>query len=306
MHILVTGGAGFIGSRLVKALLEAGHEVTAFDNLSKGTFAQVPDEARCIEGDVSDEKAVASVFAETPFDIVFHEAPQRKLFDSQDFSEDDVAGSLTGLTVVLDQCCRHGVKKFIFSSSAAVYGEPVRVPIREEDDLRSISFDGQAKAAAEDCIRRYHEQYGLPYVILRYANVYGEGEEDSVVSRFTRAVAYGEDLTIYGDGEQSRDFIYVDDVVRANLAAMADEGSAETYNIGTQMETTINALKVILLYFTHAGISISYEDARPGDVHCSALHSEKAEKRLNWRPKMKLMPGLMAMYQYFCEREDAK
>lgn len=141
---------------------------------------------------------------------------------------------------------------------------------------------------------------------MRYANVYGEGEEDSVVSRFTRAVAYGEDLTIYGDGEQSRDFIYVDDVVRANLAAMADEGSAETYNIGTQMETTINALKVILLYFTHAGISISYEDARPGDVHCSALHSEKAEKILNWRPKMKLMPGLMAMYQYFCEREDAK
>ena len=306
MHILVTGGAGFIGSRLVKALLEAGHEVTAFDNISKGTFSQVPYEARCIEGDIGDEKAVASVFSEKPIDIVFHEAPQRRLSDSQDFSENDVIGSLTGLKVVLDQCCRHSVKKFIFSSSAAVYGEPVRVPVREEDELSPINFDGQGKAAAEDCIRRYHGAYGLPYVILRYANVYGEGEEDSVVSRFTRAVAYGEDMTIYGDGEQSRDFIYVDDVVRANLAAMADEGLAETYNIGTQMETTINALKVILLYFTHAGISISYEDARPGDVHCSALHSEKAEKILNWRPKMKLMPGLMAMYQYFCEREDAK
>lgn len=142
MHILVTGGAGFIGSRLVKALLEAGHEVTAFDNLSKGTFGKVPDEARCIEGDIGDEKAVASVFSEKPIDIVFHEAPQRKLSDSQDFSENDVIGSLTGLKVVLDQCCRHGVKKFIFSSSAAVYGEPVRVPVREEDELRPINFDG--------------------------------------------------------------------------------------------------------------------------------------------------------------------
>ena len=306
MQILVTGGAGFIGSRLVKALLEEGHEVTVLDNLSKGTFAQLPDEVRCIDGDIADEQAVAAVFAETPFDIVFHEAPQRRLSESNDFSEDDVRESLKGLRTVLDQCCRCGVKKFIFSSSAAVYGEPVRIPVREEDDLRPITFEGQAKAAAEDCVRQYHEQHGLPYVILRYANVYGEGEEDSVVSRFTRAVVYGEDAAIFGDGEQSRDFIYVGDVVRANLAAMADEILAETYNIGTQMETTINALKVILLYFTHAGISISYEDARQGDISRSALHIEKAEKGLHWRPKMNLMPGLMAMYQYFCEREDAK
>lgn len=306
MNILVTGGAGFIGSRLAKALIEAGHEVTAFDNLSKGSFDQLPDGVRAIEGDIGDEKAVAAVFAEKPFDIVCHEAPQRLLSDSQDFSEDDVKESLKGLEIVLDQCCRHGVKKFIFSSSAAVYGEPDRIPVREEDNLSPISFEGQAKAAAEACIRRCHEQHGLPYVILRYANVYGEGEEDSVVSRFTRAVAYGEDMTIFGDGEQSRDFIYVGDVVRANLAALADEGPAETYNIGTQMETTINALKVILLYFTHAGISISYEDARQGDIYRSALYNEKAEKGLNWRPKMNLMPGLMAMYQYFCEREDAK
>ena len=220
MHILVTGGAGFIGSRLVKALLEEGHEVTVLDNLSKGTFAQLPDEVRCIDGDIADEQAVAAVFAETPFDIVFHEAPQRRLSESNDFSEDDVRESLKGLRTVLDQCCRCGVKKFIFSSSAAVYGEPVRIPVREEDDLRPITFEGQAKAAAEDCVRQYHEQHGLPYVILRYANVYGEGEEDSVVSRFTRAVVYGEDAAIFGDGEQSRDFIYVGDVVRANLAAM--------------------------------------------------------------------------------------
>lgn len=306
MHILVTGGAGFIGARLVKALLEAGHEVTVLDNLSKGDVAQIPDEVRCIEGDIGDEKAVASLFDEKPFDIVFHEVPQRRLSDSKDVSEDDISESLKGLKVVLDHCCRHGVKKFIFSSSAAVYGEPVRIPVREDDDLRPISFEGQAKAAAEACIRRYHEQYGLPYVILRYANVYGEGEEDSVVSRFTRAVVCGEDMVIFGDGEQSRDFIYVNDVVQANLAAMADESPAETYNIGTQMETTINALKVILLYFTHAGISISYDDARQDDIHRLALHNEKAEKGLSWRPKMNLMPGLMAMYQYFCEREDAK
>lgn len=305
MHMLVTGGAGFIGSRLVRSLIEEGHEVTVFDNLHTGTFEQVSDKAVCIEGDIGDDRAVAALFADGRFDMVFHEVPP--VLHSQD-NKGEVQPNHKGLMTLLDQCCRQGVKRFIFASSAAVYGEAARVPVREDDELLPISGYGQAMAEAEAAVRMCHQQHGLPSVILRYANVYGEGEgqDGSVVSRFVSAVVRGEDITIYGDGNQSRDFIHVDDVVRANLAAMADGIVPGIYNIGTQSETTINALKEILLYYSRAGVSVSYEDAREGDVYRSALHSEKAEEMLNWRPKMRLMSGLMAMYQYFCEREDAK
>lgn len=304
--MLVTGGAGFIGSRLVRFLLEEGHAVTVFDNLSGGSFDRIPEEACCIEGDIEDEGAVTALFSEHTFDAVFHEV--RQLPDSQDLTEDDLRKSLAGLVNVLEQCCRQGVKKFVFASSAAVYGEAARVPSREDDERNPVTADGQLKAAAEDCIRQYYEHQGLPYVILRYANVYGQGQDlgGSVVTRFAHAVVCGGDLTICGDGNQSRDFIHVDDVVRANLAAVADGIAPGIYNIGTQSETTINALKEIFLYYARAGVSVSYDDTRDGGVYRSALHNGKAEEMLNWHPKIRFMSGLMAMYQYFCEREDAQ
>lgn len=210
----------------------------------------------------------------------------------------------------MEQCRRQGVQKFIYSSSAAVYGDNPKVPLSESEPLAPASFYGLTKVVAEKYIQLYGSLFGLPYAILRYANVYGErqgnGGEGGVVGLFARALACGQDLTIFGDGEQSRDFVYVKDVARANIAAMDSGVPSGIYNISTQIETTINALKEILLYFSHAGVAVSYGEARKGDIFRSSLANGKAIETLRWRPKMKLMPGLMATYQYFLEREEAE
>ena len=306
MHILVTGGAGFIGSHLVDALLEDGHDVTVFDNLSTGCRDQIPTEARFVEGDIRDEAALQALFEEGRFDVVFHEAAQTQVSYSLAHPREDAELNVIGLINVLEQCRRQGVQKFIYSSSAAVYGDNPKVPLSESEPLAPASFYGLTKVAAEKYIQLYGSLFGLPYAILRYANVYGErqgnGGEGGVVGLFARALACGQDLTIFGDGEQSRDFVYVKDVARANIAAMDSGVPSGIYNISTQIETTINALKEILLYFSHAGVAVSYGEARKGDIFRSSLTNGKAIETLRWRPKMKLMPGLMATYQYFLER----
>lgn len=310
MHILVTGGAGFIGSHLVDALLEAGHDVTVFDNLSTGRREQVSAAAHFCQGDIRDEAALQTLFQEGHFDVVFHEAAQTQVPYSLAHPQEDAELNVIGLINVLEQCRLHGVQKFIYSSSAAVYGDNPKVPLVESEPLAPTSFYGLTKVAAEKYIQLYGDLFGLPYAILRYANVYGErqgnGGEGGVVSLFARALARGEDLTIFGDGEQSRDFVYVKDVARANLAAMAPDVAPGIYNISTQIETTINALKEILLYFSHAGVAVSYGEARKGDISRSALANGKAREALQWRPKMKLLPGLMATYQYFVDKEEAE
>ncbi|MCI7060447.1 MAG: NAD-dependent epimerase/dehydratase family protein [Megasphaera elsdenii] len=308
MHILVTGGAGFIGSHLVDALLEAGHDVTVFDNLSTGCRDQVPEQARFVQGDIRDEAALKVLFGEGHFDVVFHEAAQTQVSYSLAHPREDAELNVLGLINVLEQCRRQGVQKFIYSSSAAVYGDNPKVPLDESEPLAPASFYGLTKVTAEKYIQLYGDLFGLPYAILRYANVYGErqgnGGEGGVVGLFARALARGEDLTIFGDGEQSRDFVYVKDVARANVAAIDGEVPSGIYNISTQIETTINALKEILLYFSHAGVAVSYGEVRKGDIFRSSLANGKAREHLRWRPKMKLMPGLMATYQYFIEKEE--
>ena len=268
MHILVTGGAGFIGSHLVDALLEDGHDVTVFDNLSTGCRDQIPTEARFVEGDIRDEAALQALFEEGRFDVVFHEAAQTQVSYSLAHPREDAELNVIGLINVLEQCRRQGVQKFIYSSSAAVYGDNPKVPLSESEPLAPASFYGLTKVAAEKYIQLYGSLFGLPYAILRYANVYGErqgnGGEGGVVGLFARALACGQDLTIFGDGEQSRDFVYVKDVARANIAAMDSGVPSGIYNISTQIETTINALKEILLYFSHAGVAVSYGEARKG------------------------------------------
>ena len=237
MHILVTGGAGFIGSHLVDALLEAGHDVTVFDNLSTGCRDQVPEQARFVQGDIRDEAALKVLFGEGHFDVVFHEAAQTQVSYSLAHPREDAELNVLGLINVLEQCRRQGVQKFIYSSSAAVYGDNPKVPLDESEPLAPASFYGLTKVTAEKYIQLYGDLFGLPYAILRYANVYGErqgnGGEGGVVGLFARALARGEDLTIFGDGEQSRDFVYVKDVAQANVAAIDGEVPSGIYNIST-------------------------------------------------------------------------
>lgn len=308
MNILVTGGAGFIGSHLVDSLIEAGHRVVVVDNLSTGCRDHVHDKAVFYELDILQKSELARIFAEEQFDVVFHEAAQTLVPYSMDHPREDAELNIMGLLNVLELCRQFGVRKFLFSSSAAVYGDNVQVPLTEQAPLQPTSFYGLTKVTAEKYIQMYHDVFGLSYAILRYSNVYGERQgshgEGGVVYVFSDAIAEGRDITIFGDGGQSRDFIYVGDVVRANVAAMDEAVPSGIFNISTNIETTVNALKEILFYFAQAAVPVSYEDARSGDIYRSALDNTLAKKTLNWRPVTKLLEGLQQTYFYFAGRKQ--
>ena len=208
MNILVTGGAGFIGSHLVDTLVEAGHDVTVLDDLSSGRKEYVNQAARFCQGDVRDTEALDRLFAGTAFDVVFHGADKTQAPCSMFHPREEADVSILGLINVLEHCRRHDVKKILLSSSAAVYGNQEKGLADETAPVQPQSFYGLTKAAAEAYAALYHRMYGLPYAVLRYANVYGErqgsGTEDGVVSLFSRALAAGNPMTIYGDGNQSR------------------------------------------------------------------------------------------------------
>lgn len=308
MNILVTGGAGFIGSHLVDTLVEAGHDVTVLDDLSSGRKEYVNQAARFCQGDVRDTEALDRLFAGTAFDVVFHGADKTQAPCSMLHPREEADVSILGLINVLEHCRRHDVKKILLSSSAAVYGNQEKGLADETAPVQPQSFYGLTKAAAEAYAALYHRMYGLPYAVLRYANVYGErqgsGTEDGVVSLFSRALAAGNPMTIYGDGNQSRDFIYVRDAASASMAAMAADVPSGIYNISTKIETTINALKEILMYFAQIRTEVTYEEARSGDIYRSVLDNGKAVQALNWRPKTKLLPGLMTTFSYFLGRDE--
>lgn len=308
MNILVTGGAGFIGSHLVDTLVEAGHDVTVLDDLSSGRKEYVNQATQFCQGDVRDTEALDRLFAGTAFDVVFHGADKTQAPCSMFHPREEADVSILGLINVLEHCRRHDVKKILLSSSAAVYGNQEKGLADETAPVQPQSFYGLTKAAAEAYAALYHRMYGLPYAVLRYANVYGErqgsGTEDGVVSLFSRALAAGNPMTIYGDGNQSRDFIYVRDAASASMAAMAADVPSGIYNISTKIETTINALKEILMYFAQIRTEVTYEEARSGDIYRSVLDNGKAVQTLNWRPKTKLLPGLMTTFSYFLGRDE--
>ncbi len=303
MNILVTGGAGFIGSHLTDELIEAGHAVTVVDNLSTGLKENVHAGALFYELDIRRYDELEKIFAGGKFDVVFHEAAQTLVPYSMTHPREDGELNIMGLLNVLDLCRLYGVKKFIFSSSAAVYGDNDAVPLTEEAPLLPSSFYGLTKVTAEKYIQLYHDMFGMPYGILRYSNVYGERQgsrgEGGVVYVFADALAQGRELTIFGDGGQSRDFIYVKDVVQANLAAMKPDVLPGVYNISTGIETTVNALKEILLYFSGSAVPVSYGESRSGDIYRSVLDNTKAGELLKWRPATKLLEGLRKTYDYF-------
>ncbi len=308
MNILVTGGAGFIGSHLVDGLIEEGHHVVIIDNLSTGSRKNLNPKAVFYEEDIRHTEALDHIFADEKIQIVFHEAAQTLVPYSMEHPKEDAELNIMGLINVLDMCRKYQVEKIIFSSSAAVYGDNLNVPLQEDQPLMPTSFYGLTKVTAEKYIQLYHDVFGLSYAILRYSNVYGERQgshgEGGVVYVFSKALAQGRDLTIYGDGEQSRDFIYVKDVARANIKAMDTSVPSGIYNVSTAIETTINALKEILLYFSRVPARVSYADARGGDIYRSALDNAAAKQALQWKPATKLLQGLQATYSYFVEEES--
>ncbi|MDY4919972.1 MAG: GDP-mannose 4,6-dehydratase [Phascolarctobacterium sp.] len=299
MKFLVTGGAGFIGSHLL-ALLAAKPEVqvVVYDNLSSGRVEHVPSNMRLVEGDVRD-KELARLFAMECFDAVIHLAAQTMVPYSLDHPDEDCAINLLGVLNVLECCKKYGVKNIVFSSSAAVYGDNLNVPLREEESPRPMSCYGITKLTTEHYLRMYHDLYGLNATVLRFANVYGErqgaGGEGGVVSIFCKLLAQGKGVTIYGNGEQTRDFVYAGDIAEALWRGVQLDGF-HVINISTQRETSLNELLGAFQQAVGHDFAVTYAPAREGDIFRSVLCNERCQRELGFSPVMSLGEGIKRTY----------
>ena len=305
MKILVTGGAGFIGSHLVCQLLADRHEVVVLDNLSTGSLEHLPDQGYTLwQQDIRDEQIVAQI-ASAHFDAIVHLAAQTMVDVSIRDPRLDASENITGLLNVLEAARQGQVKRLIFASTAAAYGDVLEqdLPVQEDHKLQPMSFYGLTKVTAERYLSLYQQLYGLDYVVLRFANVYGERQGDTgeggVISIFAKRIAAGKDITIFGNGLQTRDFVYAGDIAEGIRRALATDQVNTVYNLSTQTETSLNAL--VDLFSQAAGMAINplYGPTRSGDIDRSMLCNAKAVSQLGWRPRMSLLEGLRRTYQYF-------
>ena len=305
MNILVTGGAGFIGSHLVRHLLAKGEKVTALDNLSTGLAENLPPEAKLVEMDILDED-LPKVVATGAFDAIVHLAAQTMVDTSIKNPLLDTRENLLGTVQVLEAARAANVKRVIFASTAAVYGDVKEddLPVREAQATLPLSFYGLSKLSVEKYLEMYENLYGMEYVVLRFANVYGErqgdGGEGGVISIFAKAVAEGRDITIYGDGEQTRDFVYAGDIAEGIWAALRTEEVNAAYNLSTQTETSLRELVSLLAEIRGREIVPKYGAEREGDIYKSMLSNNRARRGLDWQPVTTLAEGLRRTYEYFC------
>lgn len=298
MKVLVTGGAGFIGSHIVDLLIHEGTEVTILDNLSTGALCNINPEATFVKMDIRD-CGVKELFMKERFDYVIHEAAQTTVTHSLEEPSYDCDVNVRGLVNILEASRQSGVKRVVFASSAAVYGDTDTFPIREEDPKNPLSFYGESKLTGERYLDLYYKNFGLEYVVLRYANVYGQrqgnGGEGGVISIFLKRLKAGQGVTIYGDGMQTRDFVYVKDVAMANYKALLTDKPNRSYNISTMKETTIHEVIDLLGEITKQDWQVTYEQKRSNDIVRSILDNHAAMDGLQWRVKYTLRDGLESM-----------
>jgi len=304
MNVLVTGGAGFVGSHLVDALVEKGYGVIVVDNLSSGKVSNLNSYALFYEQSVEDEEMMERIFSLHKPEYVFHFAAQASVAVSVREPSRDAKVNILGSLVLLEKSVKYGVKKFIFSSTGgAIYGEEVKVfPTPETEIPKPVSPYGIAKLCVEKYLEFFAREYGLKYTSLRYSNVYGPRQdpygEAGVVAIFVERMLKDEPVLIYGDGEYVRDYVYVKDVVEANLLAM-ERGDNEVFNIGTGRGTTVNELFRMLKELTGYRRDPVYAPPRKGDVRKSVLDCRKAKEILGWEPKVSLEEGLAMTVEYF-------
>jgi len=305
MKIFVTGGAGFIGSHITDSLIEDGHKVTVIDDLSTGKRSHIHPKAKFYHLDIRD-KRLNEVFSEERPNIVCHHAAQINVRKSVEDPIFDANINILGTLHLLKLSLTHGVKKIIFASTGgAIYGEQDYFPADENHPTRPLSPYGVTKLAVEKYLYYYQQVYGLDYIILRYANVYGPRQdpygEAGVVAIFAESMLSGKTPIINGDGEQTRDFVSVSDVAAANVAALNFTGS-NIFNIGTGSETSINGLFQQIKKLTKAKIKENHGSAKKGEQKRSVITPEKAINTLNWTPKMSLADGLKKTVEYFSSR----
>ncbi|MDO8642504.1 MAG: NAD-dependent epimerase/dehydratase family protein [Candidatus Woesearchaeota archaeon] len=306
MKILITGGAGFIGSHIAQAYAAAGHDVAIVDDLSTGKKQRVPTGMRFYHADIRNAAQLTGIFEKEKPDVVNHHAAQASAEASVRDPVKDYEINVLGLINVLECSRKNGVKRIIFSSSAAVYGdkEPGKNGLNEQDALLQLSPYGASKMTSELYLRCYQNLYKIPFVILRYANVYGphqDGGEAGVVPLFIRAMLAGKPCTIFGDGEQTRDYIFVDDIVAANVLALT-KGENDVFNIGTGAQTSVNHLATMLKEIVGKGTT-AHSQERPGDIRHSFLNSEKAKKVLDWHAEIPFKDGLKKTVEWFKKQE---
>jgi UDP-glucose 4-epimerase len=303
MKVLVTGGAGFIGSSIVDLLLEAGHSVAVVDDLSTGKQANVDARARFHLADIRDANALGEIFDREQPDVVSHQAAKASVRESMEkpvlYADVNVLGSLN----LLEQARRRGVKKFIYASTGgAVYGEPQFLPVTEDHPINPLDPYGASKHHVEHYLNIYRANFGVSSTILRYPNVYGPRQdpfgEAGVVAIFCRLMLRGEKPTINGTGKQERDFVYVGDIARANLLAM--EGKHEgIYNIGSGKGTDINTLFGKLSEIILFAGEPTYGPAKLGEVFKIYVDASRARRELGWEPTVSLEEGLRKTAEYF-------
>lgn len=305
MKVLVTGGAGFIGSHLVDRLIQEGHEVVVVDNLSTGKRRNLNRAARLVKLDIQSWR-LERVFRNERPHIVMHLAAQMDVRKSVEDPMFDAQVNVLGTLNVLQQSIKHGVRKVVFSSSGeAIYGEQEIYPAPESHVTRPLSPYGVSKLCGEQYLSYYQRVNGLQIVSLRYANVYGprqdpEGEA-GVVAIFIQKLLNSEQAIVNGNGRQMRDFVYVEDVVEANLAAMGQDIQG-TYNVGTGEETSVNDLLGILVRHTNSTCKEVHGPAKGGEQARSVIDSGKLRQELSWESRTELSEGLKRTVDYFRER----
>ncbi|MBI4277434.1 MAG: SDR family oxidoreductase [Armatimonadetes bacterium] len=305
MKILVTGGAGFIGSHVVEAYLATGHAVAVVDTLATGRRENLPPGVRLHQVDLRDE-ALDGVFAEERPEVVNHHAAQASVAVSLRDPRGDAAVNVIGGLCLLELCVRHGVRRVIYASTGgAIYGDAASLPTDERHPAAPSSPYGVAKYALEQYLHAFRVMHGLPSVTLRYANVYGPRQdphgEAGVIALFIHAMLRGEQPTVFGDGAQTRDFVGVEDVARANVLALQSD-AAGVFNIGTGVETSVNDLFARLAALTGSPGRPARAPARPGEVYRSVLDVRLAAERLGWTPQVSLQEGLHRTVDWFRAR----
>jgi UDP-glucose 4-epimerase len=304
VRVFVTGGAGFIGSHVTRALIDWEHDVTVYDNLSRGRRELVPDDAEFVRGDIGDEDTMARMLR--GHDAVIHLAGYLEVNVSVQRPVDFATNNIVNTVKLLEAMRKADVGKIIFSSSATVYGEPKRLPLREDDPIgMQANPYGATKVSCENFLGVYHRLYGFDCVVLRYFNPYGPNElcdpETHAVPNIVRAALERRSIPVYWQGEQMRDYIYVEDLARAHVQPLKVSGY-EVFNVGT--ETGTKVIDIIEHAFAILGYRVPIDDLgeRAGDVPASYASAEKLREQLGWQPQVDLEEGLRRTIAHYRKR----
>ncbi len=306
MKILVTGGAGFIGSHITDLLVSQGYAVEVLDDLSSGFRENLPNSVKLHAEDIQ-SPAASVLMKQNRYDVLVHHAAQMDVRRSVQDPAFDVSVNVLGLINLMEAGRESGLKKVIFASTGgAIYGEPEAGPQCEMHPQQPLSPYGISKLTSEKLLHFYFSEYGIQYVALRYGNVYGPRQnshgEAGVIAIFTERLLSGEPTTIHGDGLQTRDYVYVEDVARANLAALNFSGESAAFNIGTGMETDVVTLHGKLQEVTGSEKKAVHGPQKPGEQRRSVLDCNQAARQLSWKPETSLDAGLRETVNWFKSR----